>query len=98
MKEQLEKDAAFLESFVEGIKGEDTLNQKVVVVEPINSDISADFVHIKILEKLKNHMQFRENLIEREQAQILKPSEVKHYEASFTYRHSKFGRSSPISP
>lgn len=98
MKEQLEKDAAFLESFVEGIKGEDTLNQKVVVVEPINSDISADFVHIKILEKLKNHMQFRENLIEREQAQILKPSEVKYYEASFTYRHSKFGRSSPISP
>jgi len=28
----------------------------------------------------------------------LKPAEVKHYEASFTYRHSKFGRSSPISP
>lgn len=98
MKEQLEKDAAFLESFVEGIKGEDSLNPRVVVVEAINTDISAEFVHIKILEKIKNHMQHRENLIEREQAQVLKPSEVKHYEASFTYRHSKFGRSSPLSP
>ena len=98
MKEQLEKDAAFLESFVEGIKGEDTLNPKVVVIDPINTDISADFVHIKILEKLKSNMQHREDLIEREQAQVLKPSEVKHYEASYTYRHSKFGRSSPISP
>jgi hypothetical protein len=57
-----------LESFVEGIKGEDTLNPKVFVVEAINTDISAGYVHIKILDKLKNHMQNRENLIEREQA------------------------------
>lgn len=98
MKEQLDKDAAFLESFVEGIKGEDTLNQRVVVCEPINTDISADYVHIKILEKIKNHMQYRTNLIEREQAQILKPAEIKFYEASYTYRHSKFGRFSPLSP
>jgi hypothetical protein len=52
----LEKDAAFLESFVEGLKGEDTNNPKVQIVEPINSDISAEYVHIKILDKLKNHI------------------------------------------
>jgi adenylate/nucleoside-diphosphate kinase len=87
-----------LESFVEGIKGEDSLNPKVVVVEPINTDISAEYVHIKILDKIKNHMQHRTDLIEREQAQILKATEVKNFEASYTYRHSKFGRSSPLSP
>lgn len=98
MKEQLEKDAAFLESFIEGIKGEDSLNPKVVCFEAINTDISADYVHIKILDKIKNHMQFRADLIEREQAQVLKPAEVKHFEASYTFRQSKFGRSSPLSP
>lgn len=62
----MEKDAAFLEAFAEGIKGEDSLNPKVVVIDPINTDISADFVHIKILDKIKTHMQNRENLIEKE--------------------------------
>ncbi len=42
-------------------------------------------------------MQLRGDLIEREQAQVLKPSEVKFYEESFTYKHSKFGLASPLS-
>lgn len=29
---------------------------------------------------------------------MLKPQEVKNYEANFTYKHSKFGDSSPITP
>lgn len=40
----------------------------------------------------------REDLIEREQCMDLKPSEVKNYEKSYTYKHSKFGLSSPITP
>ena len=41
-------------------------------------------------------MQFRADLIEREQCSKLTPTEVKHYEASFSYKHSKFGLSSPL--
>jgi hypothetical protein len=32
----------------------------------MSTDISAEYVHIKILDKLKNHMQHRTDLIERE--------------------------------
>lgn len=70
----------------------------VEVIDGLNTDISADFVHIKLLDKIKSRMQLRDDLIEREQAQILKPNEVKFYEESFTYKHSKFGLSSPLTP
>ena len=50
------------------------------------------------MEKLKEHIQFRPDLIEREQAQPLKEAEVTYYERSYTYKHSKFGLNSPITP
>ncbi len=72
--------------------------KKVRVIDRIQTEVSADYVHIKIVEQLKDRMLTREDLIEREQCMDLKPSEVKNYEKSYTYKHSKFGLSSPITP
>jgi hypothetical protein len=93
MRELLDKDTAFLDEFAEKMK-----ENGVEVIDGLNTDISAEFVHIKLLDKIKSRMQLRENLIEREQAIILLPTEVKFYEESFTYKHSKFGLSSPLTP
>lgn len=91
MDEQIEKDVAFLESFAEKLK-----ENGVEVIDNIATDISADYVHIKILDKLKSRMQLRKDLIEREQAEELRNKDVKFYEESFTWKQSKFGLSSPI--
>jgi len=53
-REQLEKDAAFLEEFVEALK-----EKQVEVVESLNTDISSEYVHIKLIDKLKGHMRYR---------------------------------------
>lgn len=68
------------------------------MIDAIQSDMSADFVHIKILAQLKKRMQYRNDLIERELCSQLPLAEVKHYEASYTYKHSKFGLASPLNP
>lgn len=91
MRTQLEKDAAFLEEFVEKMK-----ENGVEVIENLSTDISAEYVHIKLVDRLKTRIQQRTDLIEREQAQKLKVSEVKFYEESYTYKHSKFGLNSPL--
>lgn len=91
MRELLEKDSAFLEEFADKLK-----ENGVEVIDNIQTDISADYVHIKILDKLKARMSLRKDLIEREQAQELLSKDVKFYEESFTWKHSKFGLSSPI--
>lgn len=93
MREQLEKDTAFLDELAEKLK-----ENNVEVIDGINTDISAEYVHIKLLDKIRSRMQLREDLIEREQAQALKPADVKFYEESFTYKHSKFGLASPLTP
>lgn len=93
LRELLDKDTAFLDEFAEKMK-----ENGVEVIDGLNTDISADFVHIKLLDKIRPRMQLRTDLIEREQAQPLKLNEVKFYEESFTYKHSKFGLSSPLSP
>lgn len=72
--------------------------KKVKVIDKVMTEVSADYVHIKIVEQLKDRMLTRDDLIEREQCIDLKPSEVKFYEKSYTYKHSKFGLSSPITP
>ena len=68
------------------------------VLELDTSKISAEFVHIKLLDMLKNHIKYRKDLVERAQAIPVKPEEVKVYEESYTYKQSKFGINSPISP
>jgi len=69
----------------------------VLVVELDTSKISAEYVHIKLLDLLKNHIKYRRDLIERAQAIAVKDEEVKVYEKSYTYKQSKFGENSPIS-
>jgi hypothetical protein len=93
LRELREKDESFLSEFVEALR-----EKHVEVVDSITTEISANYVQIKIIDKLKKHMQYRADLIERELCTKLPASEVKHYEASYTYKHSKFGTSSPLSP
>lgn len=62
----------------------------------VNSDTSPEYVFIKILNLLKLHFERRDNLIEKELAEPLKPNSVKFYEKSYTYKHSKFGTNCPI--
>lgn len=61
MREQIEKDTAYLEELAEKFR-----ENGVEVIDNIATDISADYVHIKILDKLKSRMQHRRDLIERE--------------------------------
>ena len=93
LREQIEKDTAFLDDFAEKMK-----ENGVEVIDGLNTDISSSFVHIKLVDRIKARMQLRTDLIEREQAQPILQKDVKFYEESFTYKHSKFGLSSPISP
>jgi len=60
------------------------------------SDISEEFVFIKLQDLLKNRIRDRKDLIEREQAQVLKPKEVPFYEKSYTFKPSCFGENSPV--
>ena len=68
----------------------------VEVLELDTSKITAEFVHIKLLNMLEDHIKYRKNLIERAQVQTVKNAEVKTYENSYTYKLSKFGTNSPI--
>lgn len=87
------------EQNLETLKTKLTEDWKAVeVLELDTSKISAEFVHIKLLDLLKNHIKYRKDLVERAQAIPVKPEEVPVYEASYTYKHSKFGTNSPISP
>ena len=87
------------EANLESLKTKLTEDWKAVeVLELDTSKISADFVHIKLLDLLKNHIKYRKDLIERAQAIAVKPEDVNVYEQSYTYKHSKFGPNSPIAP
>lgn len=55
------------------------------MLELDTSKISAEFVHIKLLSMLKDHIQYRKDLVERAQAVAIKSEEVPVYEASYTY-------------
>ena len=68
------------------------------MLELDTSKISAEFVHIKLLSLLKDHIQYRKDLVERAQAVAIKSEEVPVYEKSYTYQQPKFGVNSPISP
>jgi len=91
LQEMHEADEARLEEFIAFCR-----EKQVTVVEQ-SSDVSADFVFIKLVDLLKNRIRYRHDLIEREQAQPLKLKEVKFYEVSYTYKPSKFGCNSPLS-
>jgi hypothetical protein len=102
LKEQREGDLEFMEAFTAAFK--ERCGEKSVVT--IKTDTSADFVFIKLMDLLKDRFQMRPDLIEREQTKPLANKKIpdrpktllETYEESFTYKQSKFGRLSPISP
>jgi len=85
-------DENHLEAFVQFFK-----DKGVKVVENMATDISTEFVFIKLQDLLKDRIHDRKDLIEREQAQVLKVKEVPFYEKSYTYKPSCYGTNSPIS-
>lgn len=92
IRTQLEADEAFLAALVE------TCTEKnIQVIDNLKTDQSAEFAFVKLLDKLKDRIQMRADLIEREQVRALEPAELKFYEESYTYQQSKFGRNSPLS-
>lgn len=61
LREIRDKDETMITEFIEYLK-----EKKVEVIDCIQTEVSEDYVHIKILDKIKTHMQFRSNLIEKE--------------------------------
>lgn len=91
---QREADEGFLTELAEALK-----EKGVPVIDDINTDTSADFVFIKLNDKIKAHFQMRPDLLERQQAQKLTLKELPTYEErSYTYKQSKFGFNCPINP
>ncbi len=97
--EQIKATCESDETNLETLKTKLTEDWKAVdVLELDTSKISAEFVHIKLLDMLKLHIKHRKDLIERAQAIAIKPEDVTVYEQSYTYKQSKFGLDSPITP
>ena len=92
LRESRTSDDTFFEEFSTALK-----DKQVFVVDDIRADTSAEFILIKLLDRIKDNLQFRKDLLERQQAIPLKPEEVKYYEKSYTYKHSKYGTNSPLS-
>ena len=79
--EQIKATCESDETNLESLKTKLTEEWKAVeVLEIDTSKISAEFVHIKLLDMLKRHIKFRKDLIERSQAIKIKPEEVPVYE------------------
>jgi hypothetical protein len=91
LREARGADDAFFEEFGQALK-----DKQVFVIDDIRADSSADFIVIKLLDRIKDSMQFRKDMIERQLALPLKPEEVKQFEKSYIYKHSKFGVNSPL--
>ena len=89
--EQRTNDDGFFEEFSTVLK-----DKQVFVIDDIKTDLSADFVNIKILDRIKENLVNRKDLIEKQLAQPLTVSDVKFHEQSYIYRHSKYGQNSPL--
>ena len=63
LRTRREKDDAFMEEFGTQLK-----EKLVFVIDDIKADISASFVFLKILDKIKDNFQFRKDLIDRQLA------------------------------
>lgn len=60
--------------------------KNIQVIDNLKTDQSAKFAFVKLLDKLKDRIQKRPDLIEREQVRALEPNELKFYEQSYTYQ------------
>jgi adenylate/nucleoside-diphosphate kinase len=85
-------DDTLFEEFVAAMKAKD-----ILVVDEIRADSSPEYVFVKLLDRIKDNITYRRDLLERQLAQPLKPQEVKFFERSYIYKHSKYGVHSPLS-
>jgi hypothetical protein len=79
IKDQRDVDEGFLAEFSEAI------GARVPVIE-LNTDMTAEFVHIKLNAQLDKNLQMRNDLIERDLAQELTDKELVNYEPSYQYK------------
>lgn len=91
LKERRERDEQFIEEFSAALR-----EKGVLIIDDVKADVSADYVFIKLLDKIKDSFTYRRDLVEKQQASALKPEEVPFYEKSYIYSHSKFGVNSPL--
>ena len=63
LRERREKDDAFIEEFGGALK-----EKNVFVIDEIKTDISAEYVFIKLLDRMKDNFSGRVDLIERQMA------------------------------
>jgi len=63
LKERREKDETFMEEFGTALK-----EKGVTVIDDLKADVSADYVFIKLLDKIKDNFSLRKDIIEKEQA------------------------------
>ena len=92
LTEQRAEEDTFFEDLIARLK-----EKQVFVIDDIRSDHSEQYVMIKILDRIKDNLQFRKDMIERQLTFSLTPEEVKFYEKSYQYKHSKFGANSSLS-
>ncbi len=92
LTEQRAEEDAFFDDLSARLK-----ERQVFVIDDIKSDWKADYVMVKILDRIKDNLQFRKDMIERQLTYPLLPEEVKFYEKSYQFKHSKFGPNSSLS-
>jgi hypothetical protein len=63
LRETRTNDDTVFEEFGEALKG-----KNVIVVNDIKADMSAEFIMIKLLDRIKDHLQYRNDMIERDLA------------------------------
>lgn len=91
LREQRTNDDALFEELAQALR-----DKQVIVIDDIKGDLSADFVHLKLVDRVKDNFINRKDIIERQLAQPLKGKEVTNFEKSYNYKHSKFGINSPL--
>jgi len=92
LTEQRAEEDAFFEDLSARLK-----ERQVFLIDDIKSDWKPDYVMVKILDRIKDNLQFRKDMIERQLTFSLLPEEVKFYEKSYQFKHSKFGPNSSLS-
>lgn len=75
LRAQREQDEEFLNAFSEAIK-----EKGYPVLDNIKTDTSAEYVFVKLVDKLQDNFLRRDDLIEKQLAQPLKLKELPFYE------------------
>ena len=79
LNETYDTQNAYIEEFTENVKA------KHVKVILLNGDVSREQVFNKICYNLKSHFEMRQNILEKEKAYPIKPTEVPFFEKVFNY-------------